>query len=49
MIISLRIMDWEDYQGLPVTSWNIKQPADEDIREEALATGGLYRNNLFSS
>ena len=35
------LKDLEDYESLPVTKWNIKQPADEEIREEALNCGGL--------
>lgn len=38
----LRLRDMEDVKTLPLTSWNIQQPADDDTdREEALATGGL--------
>ncbi|CAL8246602.1 unnamed protein product [Lota lota] len=38
----LRLHSMQDMETLPLTSWNIKQPSDEDLtREEALATGGL--------
>jgi len=32
----VRLVDWQDYMALPVTKWNIKQPGEDDIREEAL-------------
>lgn len=38
----LRLSSMEDINNLPLTSWNIRQPADDDSqREEALNTGGL--------
>ncbi|NP_001187620.1 5,10-methenyltetrahydrofolate synthetase (5-formyltetrahydrofolate cyclo-ligase) [Ictalurus punctatus] len=38
----LQLNSMEDLNSLPITSWNIRQPADNDTqREEALATGGL--------
>lgn len=38
----LRLHSVEDVTSLPVTSWNIRQPAHDDTRrEEALASGGL--------
>ena len=32
----VRLRDKQDYIDLPLTKWNIKQPADDDLREEAL-------------
>ncbi|XP_013788975.1 5-formyltetrahydrofolate cyclo-ligase-like [Limulus polyphemus] len=37
----VRLYSLEDLAKLPLTKWNIKQPSDDDHREEALATGGL--------
>lgn len=37
----LKLHSMEDYQSLPVTKWNIKQPAADEQREEALSSGGL--------
>lgn len=37
----LRLNDMKDINNLALTSWNIRQPGDEECREEALATGGL--------
>lgn len=33
----VRLIDMADHDALPFTKWNIRQPADEDIREEALS------------
>ena len=36
------LKDLQDYDSLPRTKWNIKQPPDEEVREEALEHhGGL--------
>lgn len=38
----LKLNSLQDMETLPMTSWNIQQPADDDnSREEALAAGGL--------
>lgn len=38
-MIQLHGMD--DYETLPLTKWNIKQPKDDGSRESAVETGGL--------
>lgn len=35
----VKINSWQDYCDLPETKWKIKQPADNDIRPDALDTG----------
>ncbi|XP_037035108.1 5-formyltetrahydrofolate cyclo-ligase isoform X2 [Bradysia coprophila] len=37
----VKINDIEDYESLPLTKWNIKQPRAGDSRENANLTGGL--------
>ncbi|XP_072167119.1 5-formyltetrahydrofolate cyclo-ligase-like [Diadema setosum] len=37
----LKLLSMDDYDSLPKTKWNIKQPAENDVREDALQTGGL--------
>lgn len=35
----IRLYSWEDYETLPETSWKIKQPPDDEKREDALVSG----------
>ena len=35
----LKLESWEEFESLPKTKWNIKQHAEDDIRENALSTG----------
>lgn len=37
----VRLSSMKDYEDLPVTKWNIKQPRIGEERENALQTGGL--------
>ncbi|OWF41377.1 5-formyltetrahydrofolate cyclo-ligase-like [Mizuhopecten yessoensis] len=37
----VKLKSFEEYESLPMTKWKIKQPADDDLREDALNTGGL--------
>jgi hypothetical protein len=35
----LRLYSFDDYEGLPSTKWNIKQPEACGTRDEALSSG----------
>ncbi|XP_072807013.1 5-formyltetrahydrofolate cyclo-ligase isoform X1 [Vicugna pacos] len=37
----VRLASPEEISSLPRTSWNIPQPGEDEVREEALSTGGL--------
>lgn len=37
----VRLHSMSDYDALPLTKWNIKQPGLDESREEAIASGGL--------
>ena len=37
----VRLKDLNDYNSLPLTSWNIKQPNENEVREIAIESGGL--------
>ncbi|XP_072889065.1 5-formyltetrahydrofolate cyclo-ligase isoform X2 [Hemitrygon akajei] len=37
----VKLSSVEEICNLPVTSWNIQQPAEDDLLEDALNTGGL--------
>ena len=37
----VKLFSMKDYENLPVTKWNIKQPSFNEPRENALETGGL--------
>lgn len=39
----LKINGIEDYQTLPLTKWNIRQPNPDDGRENANVTGMLSK------
>lgn len=38
----VKIKSVEHLNSLPKTKWNISQPADDDVLEDALATGILF-------
>lgn len=43
----VKLRSIEDYEALPLTKWNIKQPSVIEQRENALETGKLYdKSNL---
>ncbi|XP_044008084.1 5-formyltetrahydrofolate cyclo-ligase [Aphidius gifuensis] len=37
----VKLKSIQDYENLPITKWNIKQPSVNDVRDDALLTGGL--------
>lgn len=40
----VKLFSMEDYETLPLTKWNIKQPNFNEPRENALETGKIWSN-----
>lgn len=40
-MLMVKIKSIDELNSLPKTSWKISQPADDDVREDALSTGTL--------
>lgn len=38
-MVMLKINDMNDFESLPMTKWNIRQPNDDGSREDATETG----------
>lgn len=38
----VKLFSMQDYENLPVTKWNIKQPSFNEPRENALETGKMF-------
>lgn len=38
-MVMLKINDMTDFESLPLTKWNIRQPNDDGTRENATETG----------
>ena len=43
----VKLESWEDFVQLPETKWKIKQPADDDVRPDALDTGDPYGTKML--
>lgn len=41
-MVMLKINDMNDFESLPITKWNIRQPNHDGIREDATETGKTY-------
>lgn len=41
----VKLKSFHDLKSLPRTKWNILQPADDDVREDALDTG-IFCNSI---
>lgn len=45
----VKLNNWEDYESLPLTKWNIKQPKVSDNRENAMETGKQLFNYFYNN
>lgn len=41
-MVMLKIKDMNDFESLPLTKWNIRQPNCDGNREDACETGKVY-------
>lgn len=46
-MVMLKIKDMNDFESLPITKWNIRQPDDDGNREDASDTGESRQKDDF--
>lgn len=43
----VKLLDFDDYEKLPLTKWNIKQPNADDVhRENPMLTGDRFNSRV---
>ena len=42
------LKSWADFESLPETKWKIKQPAEDDVRPDAIDIGSIAMDFILT-